>query len=543
MDTFATVNLSKPTSSAETRRRGLDAILRRLLDILAAGVGLLLLLPLFGVIALLIRRDSPGPVFYRGVRAGRGGKVFGILKFRTMYETSASYAGPAITAAGDKRITPLGAWLRDTKINELPQLWNVLVGEMSLVGPRPEDPDIAALWDKELRAELLSVRPGITSPATIMFREEEKQLSSQNLMEEYLKQVLPSKLRLDVLYLRRRTLLSDLDVIFLTMVTLLPRLRSTTIHESYLYNGPLNRLSNRFLNWFLIDWLVVALSVAFAGLVWRLSTPLNVGWGYYVLITLTLALVFSLTNWALKLNSIVWQTARAALAVDLALSAGLTTGLIIGVNALGWLPRRLPPGLLVLIGTVAFLGFVSVRYRQRILTGIASRWLTLRRPEQVLGERVLIVGAGELGAMASWLLKHGDFARAFAMRGFVDDDPMKNGLRIDGSPVLGMTTELPELIRQHDIGLVIFAITNIEPGQRERILGICRETGTQYFLFPRVFEMMHASLNGGAPDLVLDPSEAAAMLDEVEGMLNRGEVTAARERLQALKSVLQHESP
>ncbi len=541
MNTFATVNVSQTTrSSAQPRRRWLYRALRRLLDILAAGFGLLLLLPLFGVIALLIKRDSPGPVFYRGARAGRGGKVFGILKFRTMYETSASYAGPAITAAGDRRVTPFGAWLRETKINELPQLWNVLVGEMSLVGPRPEDPDIAALWEEELRAELLSVRPGITSPATIMFREEEKQLSSQNLMEDYLKQVLPSKLRLDVLYLRRRTLLSDLDVIFLTMVTLLPRLRSATIHESYLYNGPLNRLSRRFLNWFLIDWLVVALAAAFAGLVWRLSTPLNVGWGCYVLSTLALALVFSLTNWVLKLNSIAWQSARAALAVDLAISAGLTTGLLLLANALGWLPAYLPPGLLVMIGTVAFLGFVSVRYRQRILTGIASRWLSLRHTDYAIGERVLIVGAGELGAMASWLIKHGDFARAFAMRGFVDDDPMKNGLRIDGSPVLGMTSELPDLIRQHDIGLVIFAITNIEPGQRERILRICRETGTQYFMFPRVFEMMHASLNGQAQEIVLDPAQAQTLLAEAEALLDGGDVTAARERLQALKGVLQN---
>ena len=541
MDTFATVNLSQHIrSSAQPRRRRLYCALRRLLDVLAAGLGLLFLLPLFGVIALLIKRDSPGPVFYRGARAGKDGKPFGILKFRTMYETSASYAGPAITAAGDRRVTPFGAWLRDTKINELPQLWNVLVGEMSLVGPRPEDPNIAALWEDELRDELLSVRPGITSPATIMFREEEKQLTSHNLMEDYLKQVLPSKLRLDVLYLRRRTLLSDLDVIFLTMVTLLPRLRSTRIHESYLYNGPLNRLSRRFLNWFLIDWLVVALAAAFAGLLWRLSTPLDVGWGWYALLTLGLALVFSLTNWVLKLNNIAWQSARAALAVDLAFSAGLTTGLLLLANAFGWLPAQLPPGLLVLIGTVAFIGLVSVRYRQRILTGIASRWLSLRHTDYAIGERVLIVGAGELGAMASWLMKHGDFARAFAMRGFVDDDPMKNGLRIDGSPVLGMTSELPDLIRQHDIGLVIFAITNIEPGQRERILRICREAGTQYFMFPRVFEMMHASLNGQAQEIVLDSSQAQNLLDEAEALLDGGDVMAARERLRALKSALQN---
>ena len=106
-------------------------------------LGLFLLSPFFGIIAWAIKRDSPGPIFYRGRRVGRGGKEFTILKFRTMYECPESYAGPCITAKDDERIMPLGRWLRDTKINELPQLWNVLRGEMSLVGPRPEDPEIA----------------------------------------------------------------------------------------------------------------------------------------------------------------------------------------------------------------------------------------------------------------------------------------------------------------------------------------------------------------------------------------------------------------
>ena len=94
----------------------------------------------------LCRREGPGPVFYRGPRLGKNGRVFGILKFRTMYECPASYRGPRVTAQDDDRITPLGKWLRDTKLNELPQLWNVLVGEMSLVGPRPEDPEIVKTW-------------------------------------------------------------------------------------------------------------------------------------------------------------------------------------------------------------------------------------------------------------------------------------------------------------------------------------------------------------------------------------------------------------
>src|SRR5574341_1928576 len=154
----------------------LDRFFQCFFDLCAAFLGLLILFPVFGLLAFLIKRESPGPVFYRGPRMGRDGKVFGMLKFRTMYERPASYEGPPVTAQDDGRITPLGKWLRDTKLNELPQLWNVLIGEMSLVGPRPEDPEVAATWPEAARREILSMRPGITSPASGLYRDEEKML-------------------------------------------------------------------------------------------------------------------------------------------------------------------------------------------------------------------------------------------------------------------------------------------------------------------------------------------------------------------------------
>ncbi|MEM5775745.1 MAG: sugar transferase, partial [Anaerolineaceae bacterium] len=113
---------------------------KRLFDIVVSFTALLFLAPIFGVLAIAIVRDTPGPVFYWGERVGRNGKVFKIMKFRTMFEDKKSYEGPRVTAKGDVRITRVGKWLRDTKLNELPQFVNVLRGEMSLVGPRPEDP-------------------------------------------------------------------------------------------------------------------------------------------------------------------------------------------------------------------------------------------------------------------------------------------------------------------------------------------------------------------------------------------------------------------
>ena len=136
---------------------------KRLFDIVISAMGLMILSPAFAVVALYIKRTSPGPVFYRGPRVGRGGKIFDILKFSTMRDCPESEDSPRITARDDPRITPGGRWLRDTKLNEFPQLWNVLKGEMSLVGPRPEEMRIAALYSAWHR-QRLAVKPGITGP-------------------------------------------------------------------------------------------------------------------------------------------------------------------------------------------------------------------------------------------------------------------------------------------------------------------------------------------------------------------------------------------
>ncbi len=139
-------------TSHSSLRAWMGKAVKRAFDIVLSGPSLLILSPIFLFITILIKRDSPGPVIFRGVRLGWGNKPFSILKFRTMREEAASYAGPSLTAEDDPRITSLGnpptgaGWLRDTKLNELPQLWNVLVGEMSLVGPRLEEPSLAQTW-------------------------------------------------------------------------------------------------------------------------------------------------------------------------------------------------------------------------------------------------------------------------------------------------------------------------------------------------------------------------------------------------------------
>lgn len=512
---------------------GFDALIRRTIDIVACGLGLLVLSPLFLVVAILIKKDSPGPVFYRGPRIGRDGKQFGILKFRTMYENKTSYQGPKVTGSGDSRVTPVGQTLRNKKINELPQLWNVLVGDMSLVGPRPEDPEIVKTWDESLRDIILSVRPGITSPASIQFRDEEELLSSGNLMDDYLKKILPSKLRLDSLYVQRRTILSDLDVVLLTAINLLPRNRKKKVHESNLYHGPLRKLLNRHLFWFISDTIISFVTVAITGILWRLSNPIHVGTLCALVSAVLIALIFSLINMMFGLHKISWSSAGGSLIFDLSVSIFLATGIVMIINEMNLLLGYLPPAMLLMSSLLAFIGFVAVRYRSRILTGIRYRYGKLNEgSKQLLKERVLIVGAGELGGIASWLVKHGDFSRAFSVVGFVDDDPAKNGMIVDGSPVLGMTTELVDIIDQHDVALVVFAITRISDAKRDSIIRVCRNTGTNFFVFPRIFDLMMSSMNQENTE----KKDIGQYLDHIEGLIREGQSEMALNEIENYRS-------
>jgi lipopolysaccharide/colanic/teichoic acid biosynthesis glycosyltransferase len=189
-----------------------DAALRRLLDVTVAGVLLVVLSPLLAVLALLVRATSPGPGFFRQTRIGRHGRPFVLLKLRTM-RADAALIGPAITAGADARITPLGARLRRAKLDELPQLWNVLRGDMSLVGPRPELPQYVARYTPAQRA-VLRARPGLTDPASLAWADEAAMLATfADPHRAYAQVVLPRKLALSLAYLERRTVWSDLAVV------------------------------------------------------------------------------------------------------------------------------------------------------------------------------------------------------------------------------------------------------------------------------------------------------------------------------------------
>jgi lipopolysaccharide/colanic/teichoic acid biosynthesis glycosyltransferase len=199
-------------------------IAKRCFDLLVAVMLLLVLLPLLLLIALAVAVGSGRPVIYRAQRVGRRGNQFAMLKFRTMLVGA---QGPAITGQGDPRITRVGAVLRRTKLDELLQLVNVLCGDMSLVGPRPEDPRFVAMYTPEQR-EVLTIRPGITSPAAIRYRYEETLLttSTQNFEQVYATTLMPAKLALDLDYVHRRSFWWDIAVLCQSLTAVLSWRRS-----------------------------------------------------------------------------------------------------------------------------------------------------------------------------------------------------------------------------------------------------------------------------------------------------------------------------
>lgn len=536
----------------------LESIARRTIDILVSVLGLLVLSPLFIYIAIRLKNDSPGPVFYRGPRAGRHGKTFGILKFRTMYDTEHSYNGARITAQGDERITPFGKFLRDAKLNELPQLWNVLVGQMSLVGPRPEDPTIASQWEPAVRQLVLSIRPGITSPASVLYRDEEKILANNSdPYQQYFQSVLPSKLRLDQLYVRNRNLLTDIDVVFWTAIALLPRLRNRSIKETTLFWGPFATFASRYLSWFVIDTLVAFTAALLSEAIFRTSIPLNLGTPRAILVALLFGLLFSLINALLSLNRVTWSRASAGDAFTLAFSSALTTTLLVLLKINFLADQILPVGTLITTGILSFMGFVFVRYRERLITGAATRWIRARDNAKTIAERVVIIGAGDNGEMALWMLNRPNLARAFTVVGILDDDPCKQGTTVNGIPVIGTTDMLRDMVQQRDtiperrtsrewdVGLLVYTIHNVHPIRRMRLIQQAHRTGIRTVVLPDLISQLAQPtitaqhlLHDHPLDTPLTPAETRHILTHLSHLAQQGDLNSVQSLADQLVNLL-----
>jgi lipopolysaccharide/colanic/teichoic acid biosynthesis glycosyltransferase len=192
---------------------------KRIFDVVFSALALIVLSPFFLVIVLILRFTGESEVFYRQQRIGKGGRPFGMLKFTTMVKGSPNMGTGLLTVKDDPRILPVGRFLRRTKLNELPQLWNILVGDMSIIGPRPQAEPHFRLYSQEVQRELVTVRPGLSGIGSIVFRDEDQILAGagKDAQEAYAQDIVGYKGRLEVWYVQNRTFWIDLLLIFLTI--------------------------------------------------------------------------------------------------------------------------------------------------------------------------------------------------------------------------------------------------------------------------------------------------------------------------------------
>ncbi len=248
----------------------------------------------------------------------------------------------------------------------------------------------------------------------------------------------------------------------------------------------------------MIDTLVAFIAISLSGVIWRLNAPLELGIAKASGIAVFIALLLGFTNFLFGLRHVTWRYASSVYVFDIALSTGFTAIILILINQTLYSPPLLPMSLIVNFALLTFIGLVAVRYRERMMTGLANRWLSLRGSRTNIGERVLIVGAGDGGQLAVWLIQKSTFSGAFSITGFVDDNYHKQHLRMAGYPVLGTTYDIPAIVEKHKIGIILFSIEKCSPDDRERILAICRKTATRLVIIPDLMKILEHSMSRAA---------------------------------------------
>jgi FlaA1/EpsC-like NDP-sugar epimerase len=206
------------------------------------------------------------------------------------------------------------------------------------------------------------------------------------------------------------------------------------------------------------------------------------------LFALGISILFGVINTIFGLNSVAWSRAVPEDMLGIVASAGIVIALAATLNTL-FHPVDIPIPMLLMIGLVALIGFVAVRYRWRLLSGLSMLW-TSRQKSFSVGERVLIVGAGEEGEYINWLLRRGDLRLAFSVIGMVDDNPLLQGMRLDGNWIIGTLADIPHIIAGHDIGLIIMAISKVEEKAHKKVMNICINTGIRVLLVSDLLSAM-----------------------------------------------------
>lgn len=471
--------------------------MKRLLDIIASIVGIIVLAPVFALIAVGIKLDSVGPVFFRQKRMGRSDRNFQIFKFRTMV-SGAEKTGSAITGAGDSRVTRLGKFLRDYKIDELPQLLNVLVGEMSLVGPRPELPKYKEYYTG-CYADILKVRPGITDPASLQFRNESDLMDSDADPEIlYLDKILPEKLRINLRYLANASFWTDLVVIWLTIVTAIrPGMmtRFESLHggkhqmslQNWIVQSGRHRLRGRrrLLLKISTDAAMVVLAYFLAYFIrFEGDIPADELKGFVPCVAILLSLTLG-SFYQFKLYKGLYEYSSLKDLVSL-----------LGAHTVGWTAfvvmqiflefGATPRSVLVIYWLLGLMYMGGVRLSYRMLKEIIQP-----RNGSV---RTLILGAGAAGEMIIRQMQR-DSQLGFRPVLLVDDDLDKANASIHGVTVRGTSEDIPRLVQEHNISQLIIATPSATARDMRRFVTICEKAKVSFKTVPGPQEIMNGKVN------------------------------------------------
>jgi lipopolysaccharide/colanic/teichoic acid biosynthesis glycosyltransferase len=445
-------------------------MIMRLFDVVLSLIGMLFLLLMLPFVAFLIKLDSSGPIFYLCNRVGRDGKIFKMFKFRTMYETKVQL-GVSVSAHGDPRVTRVGRVLRRLKLNEFPQFINVLKGEMAIVGPRPESPDLAAAYPPGAE-KIFSVKPGLVGPNQILGRNEEEWYPpGVDHKKYYIEYILPKKLPLDLQYVEDKSFFKDIKYFFLGVKATF----MGVICRRHLVDN------RRQILMFLTDLSLVVLSFLIANLLryehfwagkeyqvfieilpWVVALRLLVFiyFGFYH------TMVRHLTIFDIKKVFAGVGLSNLVL-VGFAFLSGLSgTGYSRGVFVIDWFCLTT-----LIIGYRVMLKKIYLRRRSK------------SEPPTNIKKPVLIWGAGDAGELClRYLLKEPN--PAYKVVGYIDDDSQKRGKKIRGIPVLGDRHNLDILIQLNNIKEIIVAIYAANSTELEEIYSFCRRFGvkTRWFM-------------------------------------------------------------
>ena len=426
-------------------------MLSRVLDIFMGLLGFLFLMLMLPVIGLLIKLDSEGPVFYRCDRVGKDGNVFKMFKFRTMYETRTPL-GASVSPQGDPRVTQVGRLLRRSKLNEFPQFLNVLRGDMTLVGPRPEAPDLAEVYPTQARA-IFAVKPGLVGPNQILGRnEEECYPPNVDPAKYYIQKILPAKLPLDLEYIQNKSLFLDLKYIFLAaMVTITGAISWQQLRDNL---GQISLL--------ITDTVCCLLSFQLAYFFqFRAMLPLGPHPGAWKILPYILLVRLPILA-CLGCYQIVIR--YFGLSDVKQLFWGVSLGSV-GLIMVTWFSglSLADYGRTVFLLDWLMLTLLLSGYRAMIKSVEWHRSNNKKKVNNFKPRRVLIWGAGDEGR---WCLRYLDQnSRAYEVVGFIDENPKMRHRRIDGLKVLGNHHHLDVLVPLHEIQEIFIASTEVTASQ------------------------------------------------------------------------------